>query len=556
MSKEDFPKPKQKEPQVDPVFDRLVNGTRDERVFMVQQDFKLFASYYFLEWFSYPFAPFHDEFFSDAEDLLSGQLTDAAWIAFMESAKTTVAKILVVYAVLFEKKHYINWDSYDKDKVEAALFDIIYQLQTNKRIREDFGSYYNERRSDEEVKMKRVKQFITANGIKVEAFSTQESGRGRVFGAYRPDLMILDDFETKKTAASAPITQKICDHIDEMRGGLAPDGCTLYLCNYISETGSVEYVRNILRRIPMTAHERFIPVSMGGKPTWPAKYVMTDREAQLPQNLDKKKISLETKERSLGKDVFEENMMNTPKGRGLPFFDRARVDQDIANAKDAPEIKAGFRMWKKYNASHRYAGGADVSEGIGLDSNASAFINFSTLPAEQVASYDSNEIPPDQFAHELAREGDIYGTCMLAPECNNQCGGTCLNELMKLPYRNIYRQMREGVASKRLTDKYGWETHSGNKAEIMYQLKAAYESGRLKINDVRILKEMRSFTNADLKDTTRDTSGQTKHFDLLKAVAIAWAMRDYAPPPKRGVAAGNAGGYTQPKFQSSMPDVE
>lgn len=553
---EDFPKPKQKEPEIDPIFDRLVNGTRDERVFMVQQEIKLFASYYFLHWFTYPFAPFHDDFFNDAEGLLNGELTDAAWIAFMESAKTTLAKIVVVYAILFEKKHYINWDSYDKDKVEAALFDIIFELQTNPRIREDFGSYYNEKRGDEEVKMKRVKSFITANGIKVEAFSTQESGRGRVFGAHRPDFMILDDFETKKTASSVVVTQKICDHINEMRSGLAPDGCTLYLCNYISETGSVEYLRNILRRIPLTARERFIPVARGGKPTWPAKYVMTDKEANLPHNLTKKKISLESKERSLGKDVFEENLMNTPKGKGLPFFDRARVDQDIANSKDAPEEKAGFRIWRKYNPSQRYAGGADVSEGVGLDSNASVFINFSTIPAEQVGSYDSNEIPPDQFAYEFAREGDIFGTCMLAPECNNQCGGTCLNTLLSIPYKNVFRQRKEGVASRKLLDKYGWETHHGNKSEIAFSFKSAYESGNLKINDVKILKEMRSFTNADLTETSRGTSGQTRHFDLLKAAFIAYAMKDYAPPPKRPVAAGSGTGYQQKAFESSMPNEE
>jgi hypothetical protein len=48
----------------------------------------------------------------------------------------------------------------------------------------------------------------------------------------------------------------------------------------------------------------------------------------------------------------------------------------------------------------------------------------------------------------------------------------------------------------------------------------------MKIYDINVLKEMRSYTTADLTDTK--VGLVTRHFDLFMAVVIGWQMRKYA----------------------------
>ena len=87
--------------------------------------------------------------------------------------------------------------------------------------------------------MKRMGEFITTNRVKVKAYTTQEGTRGRIFDRYRPDLYVVEDYETAKTIESAPVTAKIIKHIDELKAGLSVDGQVIFLGNYISEVGSV-----------------------------------------------------------------------------------------------------------------------------------------------------------------------------------------------------------------------------------------------------------------------------------------------------------------------------
>lgn len=574
-------------------FEMLLRKTPDDRKKACKVSFIAFCVFYFFHWFEFAFAPFHTLFFSDVERIFSGEIIEAIWIAFRESAKTTIAKIAVIYAIAYEQKHYINWDSYDKDNSEAALYDIIIELQTNRRLISDFGHLYTQSRSQEEVKRKRVSSFITSNNIKVEAFSTGESTRGRVFGPYRPDFYVIDDFETTKTRTSVAMTKKVVAHIKELREGLSAEGSVLYLANYISETGSVQFIRDNVKQLARQGQERFINVENGtwdrpGKPTWPSKYCMTDKEQAESFRDGKKKVSLESKRRSLGKSSYEESMLNSPAALGQPIFDRQKVQEALRDCRESKDIKADFYIWAKYDPSHRYALGADTSNGVGLDSNASVVIDFTAKPARQVGSFESNLMSPTVFAHEIKREGDMFGSCLVAPEKNNDCGGACLSELIHIGYKPIYQIRRDDKTRNNMPHEYGWRTTGANKATMIFELKKGWEDGDLIIEDERILKEMMVYSAADL--TNDDTSDQiadtgiTRHFDLLMATALAWQMRMLAKIqkssstyqqrdfessmpiediPRNPTANGNRDltprprqSYSQPDFESSAPDVE
>lgn len=287
--------------------ERVINGTPQERIYLCGQDFSLFLAYYFVHYIKYEFAEFHFDMFQDLLDLVAGVLRECVWAMFRESAKTAIAKAFIIWLIAYRKRYYINVDAFDKENAERVLFDVVLELQTNPRLIQDFGQLFNSERNPDEIQQKRVNNFVTNNKIRVEAHSTQESVRGRLHGAQRPDCLILDDFETMKTADSKAYTEQVIGHVDEFKGGLASDAFILYLCNYITEYGSVNSLKLRAKDDPRLRYRQVDVMDSKEVPTWPAKYARTDEQAKMEG-----KVSIEDKIRMLGRQVFNREMMNMP----------------------------------------------------------------------------------------------------------------------------------------------------------------------------------------------------------------------------------------------------
>ena len=118
-------------------------------------------AYYMGHYITYPFSRFHYDWFQDVEDLLAGRITELALIAFRESIKSTLAIALVLRQICYEGNEYINVDSYDSVNAKRLLYDVVNELQTNTRIKDDFGEIYNTKRTADEVTQKSVKDFVT-----------------------------------------------------------------------------------------------------------------------------------------------------------------------------------------------------------------------------------------------------------------------------------------------------------------------------------------------------------------------------------------------------------
>jgi hypothetical protein len=366
--------------------DLLTNGTREERVYACAKSFKLFAIFYFTKYFTFQPAPYHDDFFDDFEALVEGRLKEAAWIAYRESAKTSIAKIGLAWIIARQQviealkaeghavphwgeRQYVNVDSYDKNNAESVLFDVVTELQTNQQLIQDFGQLYNAPRTKEQAALKRISNFITNNGIRVEAHTALTPMRGRLYQQYRPDFVLRDDLENEITAESPAITEKIIKLLDEAKGGMAAYGAALNLGNFIIENGTMGYIKRSVGA--SGGRVRFVPVvDKAGVISWPDKYVRSDLEA-VEANRDiadptKRKVSLESKKREMnagGRRVYEMDMLLDPIAAGSPFFDRATIERLIEQSTEAKEVKAAFHIWSEYNPSHRYALGADTGKG-------------------------------------------------------------------------------------------------------------------------------------------------------------------------------------------------
>lgn len=515
----------------------LINGTIDERHFVCSESFAYFAFYYFNDYFTFKTPDFHWDFFDDCEKLVSGEFREVLWIAFRESAKTTIAKMFVVWCICYRKKKYIAWDSYDGTNAESALFDIILHLQTNKKILQDFGYLYKkkkklktkEEQEEDAPEMKRGSVFITTNKIKVECFTTQFSARGRVSGKERPDLFIFDDIENNITKESLAITRKIISHVDEVNTGLQNSGSLLYLGNYITEEGSIAHIRHRLegKRGKIV---RDIKMITNGQPTWKGKYTMTNKEAlEININIPKKEeqvISIEQKREDWGETMFQTEGMNDPGKSGDYFFDREKVRLALQKAYEPKKEVANFKTWESFNPTHRYGLGADTAEGIGADSNTTTIFDFSQRPARLVASYKNNEIPPNTFAHEIVRHARAFGECYIIPEINNT-GYATIAELINIGYYNMYKREVKNKTTGKVSKEFGWRTTSGVKYDVFSQFKTAFEEGEIEIPDKDLLTEMYHYQKQHLRLIKKE-EGMTRHFDLLTSAVFAWEARRFA----------------------------
>lgn len=511
----------------------VIHGSPAMRKAICEREPLFFAAYYFTDYFKFKTPQFHLDYYKDCKDLSSGEIKEAMWCAFRFAAKSSIAKIaFALWLICYKKRSYIGWDSQDGDNAEAALFDITLALQTNKRLISDFGHLYYKKQAKDalsEAKMKRIKSFITENGVKVVTFSTQQPIRGQLQGHERLDCMIFDDFENNETKDSSVKTQAIINHINEYRSGMSAGSCALYLCNYISDSGSVAYLMETLKNNPIT-RVRFTPVKdKVGKIAWEEKFTLSDKEAhEFNKTLaDPKlhKLSLESLRRSLSESVYETEMMLNPSKSGDLYFNREIIDTALLKVREPIEVVSDMKIWARYDPSHFYGMGADTAEGIGGDSNASVIIDFKHKPNLIVASFEDANLSNTVFGWALKRQGDIYGRPFLIPEINNTGYGT-IAELQNAQYQNMYVREVKNKLTNKTQKEYGWRATVGTKSEVLGNFKKAFEDGDIEILDKGLLTEMRFFTKSELRITNRQ-KGATRHYDKLRAAALAWEARHH-----------------------------
>lgn len=316
----------------------LDTATPRQRIYVTQNNFLLFFSYYFFHYIKAPFADFHYEMGQDIHDLVEGKIKELGWFEFRESAKTSLAKGFTAWCIANRKFEYINVDSHDKNNSGRFLFDVVLELQTNARLKADFGELFNAKRTDEQKTQKSINDFLTSNGVRVEAHSTQEPIRGRLHGSTRPQLVIMDDFEDMGTIRSEAATRQVREHIAEFKGGLdQAKSRVLYLGNYLSEAGTVQTVIDRAKNDPSLRVRMVWILDDNGQPSWPEKHVLTDEEARATGKISIEEIKRRMWTPESGDADFMREMMGKPFDPKLAKFSREmfrNVPRDEVDAMD------------------------------------------------------------------------------------------------------------------------------------------------------------------------------------------------------------------------------
>jgi len=456
--------------------------------------FKIFAKANLIRYFKGDSAPFHDEMIINLIKSYRGE--NYINLAFRGSSKTTLAKLFLVFVLLNDLDHYRRYikilsrdiknpkqivtDIYNMCLELSAIYGDVFEKEGEKKREETMGS------------------FTMNCGVKITAGTVGQSQRGNVQDAYRPDWIIADDIEDRESVSSQVITDGIIARLDEAITGLAKGGSWCVLGNYISENGSIQWFIDKSNRIL-----QITPIMKDGLPTWD---IYTIKEIEVLQKD--------------AEDFYGEYMCDPARSEGK-FFNIDRIEEDMKNVKAPQFVTGDTKYWGLYQPHHRYGIGADTSEGVGLDSNALACFDFKT--GELVVTYHSNNIKPELFAYEISRVGKEFGNCVAAPEMNNMSGGIVITTL-KTIYQNIYRAVDRTTVKESESQKYGWHTNRMTKPQMFMDFRRDYNDGIVHIYDPQVLKEMKSYSNTDITESTI-----TRHFDLLTAVVIAWQMKDVIP---------------------------
>jgi len=169
---------------------------------MCETDLYLFAIRYFSHYLKKPSSSLHKFLYSTFQRELNkkGRKKGFKWAvaAPRGNAKSSILSIILpIWCICYNKKRFIITISNTAGLAEDFLTDIKMELETNSSLVRDFPHVCGK------GPRWRANEIITNNDVKLLALGTGSQIRGRRFGIYRPDLILMDDLEDKDMVRSA-----------------------------------------------------------------------------------------------------------------------------------------------------------------------------------------------------------------------------------------------------------------------------------------------------------------------------------------------------------------
>lgn len=150
---------------------------------------------------------FHVELCGKLDELIDKPTKKICWSVPRGHAKSGyMSNVFPVHQITFKKRHYILIVSETGGMSKAFVEWVGDQLKYNAKLREDYGEVLSPNKMQNE--QDNQEGFLTHTGIKVQASSIGSQLRGSRNGAYRPDLVILDDLESSKNTNTKELREK------------------------------------------------------------------------------------------------------------------------------------------------------------------------------------------------------------------------------------------------------------------------------------------------------------------------------------------------------------
>lgn len=217
------------------------------------------------------------------------------FIAFRGGSKTSIiTKLDTIHAVVFETAKYILLGALTLDLSSKFLYSVRREFEKNARLKNDFGTLVGSRYWSKET-------IETANGCRVETISYNTQSRGFNFGAFRPDLIKLDDITSREIERNPERINDVMQWItQDIYPALTKNGRMHVMGTPIESNGVIERLANDPEKRESWNICRYPAITEKNgkqKSAWPGKYTLAD---------------LEKKKREIGTYAFAAEFMLTP----------------------------------------------------------------------------------------------------------------------------------------------------------------------------------------------------------------------------------------------------
>lgn len=179
-----------------------------------------------------------------------------------ELAKSTITMFIVMYVTLTGRKRNVIMTSNSKDNAIRLLAPYRANLEANGRIEAYYGKQETPGSWTED-------EFITKGGVAFRALGAGQSPRGSRNEAIRPDVLLVDDFDTDEDTKNPDIIQKRWEWWEN----------ALYPTRSVSEATLIIFCGNVIakdccvvRAGAMADHWDIVNIrGKDGRSTWPEK---------------------------------------------------------------------------------------------------------------------------------------------------------------------------------------------------------------------------------------------------------------------------------------------
>lgn len=287
-------------------FENDTPAKQKARIARAEHDELYFCVTYLPHYFIVEFGDFHEEW----QELTEIRDESIFVAAPREHAKSTFFTLGdPVHDICYELRHFILIISDTNDQATGFTLAIRSELEENPRLKHDFGNLKS-RYGGRSVTWKK-NDFISRNGVRTLARGQGEKVRGLKNRQYRPDKVIVDDFENDENVENPKLVKKGKRWLTRAVIGSMGAGYTFLMI------GNLFHPKSVLSQFIAEKDEEGKPLYVsriyrawidygkpGQRPLWPALWPA--------ERLEKKRRQMSTVD-------FNAEMMNLTGAEGSPF---------------------------------------------------------------------------------------------------------------------------------------------------------------------------------------------------------------------------------------------
>lgn len=310
---------------------------KKKRIAALEADPQKWKQYYFPKYYKYPSPKFH---IKASNRLLKKFIEKRHWYEVRHwargLAKSTTTMFDVLFLVMTGKLHNILLTSSTKDAATAFLTKYQVQLDSNQRLINDYGK-------QERPGSWTQGEFTTRGGVSFLSVGAGNTPRGQGNEEFRPDCIIVDDFDTDEQCLNEEVINKKWKWFEEalfFTVDVAEPYLIIWLGNIISEDCCV------VRAGLVADHTETINIrDDDGVSIWPQKNAEADIDYQIS------KVSWSASQKELfnnpytqGKAFKEVTWGRVPPLHRFPFLvsyaDPATSNKDRGKGNSRTSMKA------------------------------------------------------------------------------------------------------------------------------------------------------------------------------------------------------------------------